>query len=167
MLRILVIRHAEAEDLVHAPSGARSDADRVLTKDGIQHMRKGVRGLRTLVDEVAVIHSSPLKRAMQTAALLVEAYPRAKLTQHARLSPGFNPEKLLDWVAQQRDVIALVGHEPDISQWIGYLTTHTGTSIVQMKKGSVCCLEMPEAGMAGEARIRWLMTLKQLMKLDT
>jgi phosphohistidine phosphatase len=166
-LRVLVVRHAEAEELSHTGGGARTDAERALTKDGIAHMRKGVRGLRTLVDDIAVIHSSPLKRAVQTADLLAEGYPHAKTIQHARLSPGFDPEKLLDWLAQQREVVALVGHEPDLSQWIGYLTTHTASSIVQMKKGSVCCLEMPEAGMAGEARIRWLLTLKQLAKLDS
>jgi phosphohistidine phosphatase len=167
MPRILVIRHAEAEELGHAGSGARTDAERALTKEGTQQMRKGVRGLRALVGAIDIVHSSPLKRAVQTAALLAEGYPDAKLVQHARLAPGFDPEKLLDWAAQQRGVVALVGHEPDLSQWVGYLTTHTGSSIVQMKKGSVCCLEMPDAGIAGEARIRWLLTLKQLAKLDS
>jgi hypothetical protein len=34
-----------------------------------------------------------------------------------------------------------------------------------MKKGAICCLEMPEPAIAGEAQILWHLNLKQLRAL--
>jgi len=115
--------------------------------------------------EIRMIVSSPLRRAVQTAAALAESYPEAELTGSPRLAPGFDGGRLLAWAVKQPQPLALVGHEPDLSQWIGYLVTGSPRAIVNMKKGSVCCLEMPDSGQAGEGRIRWFMTLKQLMEL--
>lgn len=165
MSQILIIRHAEAEDVADAAVAGRRDAERALTKQGERQMQKGARGLKRLVAEVGMIASSPLKRAVQTAAILAESFPESELTETLRLSPGFDGVKLLAWVAKQPSPLALVGHEPDLSQWIGYLTTGAPRSLANMKKGSVCCLELPDSARAGEARLRWFITLKQLMEL--
>jgi len=165
MRQIFVIRHAEAQEPGDAAATGRSDAERRLTAAGAQQMRKGAAGLATLVDDVAVILSSPLTRAIQTAEILAASFPQAKCLQHARLAPGFDPAELLHWVLRQKPVIALVGHEPDLSQWIGYMTTGISRSLVHMKKGSVCRLDMPDHAQPGEARIAWSLTLKQLAKL--
>lgn len=162
---ILVIRHAEAEDAADAAIAGRRDAERALTKQGERQMRKGAGGLRKLNIELRLIASSPLRRAVQTAAALAESFPQAELIENLRLAPGFGGGKLLAWAVKQPQPLALVGHEPDLSQWIGYLVTGSPRAIVNMKKGSVCCLEMPDSAQAGEGRIRWFMTLKQLMEL--
>jgi len=165
MSQILVIRHAEAEDAADAAVAGRRDAERTLTKQGERQMRKGADGLKHIMAEIRMIVSSPLRRAVQTAAALAESYPEAELTGSPRLAPGFDGGRLLAWAVKQPQPLALVGHEPDLSQWIGYLVTGSPRAIVNMKKGSVCCLEMPDSGQAGEGRIRWFMTLKQLMEL--
>jgi phosphohistidine phosphatase len=165
MKQVVVMRHAEAEEPANALLAGRSDALRRLTKAGANQMHKGAAGLATLVDDIHVIHSSPLVRAIQTADILSTSFPKAKRLQHARLAPGSDPAKLLAWVSRETSVIALVGHEPDLSLWIGYMTTGVARSLVHMKKGSVCCLEMPEHAHAGEARIAWCLTLKQLARL--
>lgn len=165
MKQVLVVRHAEAEEPVDAMLAGRNDALRRLTSAGAHQMRKGAVGLATLVDEIHVILSSPLVRAVQTADILSTEFPKAERLQHARLAPGFDPGKLLSWITRQTSVIALVGHEPDLSLWIGYLTTGTSRSLVHMKKGSVCRLDMPEHAQPGEARIAWYLTLKQLARL--
>ncbi|HVA54233.1 MAG TPA: histidine phosphatase family protein [Gammaproteobacteria bacterium] len=165
MKQVLVMRHAEAEEPAEAMLAGRSDAQRRLTSTGVHQMRKGAAGLAILVDEIRVILSSPLVRAVQTAEILSTEFPKAERLQHARLTPGFDPGKLLSWVAHQTRVIALVGHEPDLSLWVGYMTTGTSRSLVHMKKGSVCCLDMSEHTQPGEARIAWCLTLKQLARL--
>jgi phosphohistidine phosphatase len=165
MKQVLVIRHAEAEQPADAMLAGRSDVQRRLTSAGAHQMRKGTGGLITLVDEIRVILSSPLVRAIQTAEIISTAFPKAELLQHARLAPGFNPGKLLSWITRQTSVIALIGHEPDLSLWIGYMTTGFSRSLVHMKKGSVCRLDMPEQAQPGEARIGWCLTLKQLARL--
>ncbi|MGA9855494.1 MAG: histidine phosphatase family protein [Gammaproteobacteria bacterium] len=165
MKQVLLIRHAEAEVPADAMLAGRSDAQRRLTSAGVHQMRNGVAGLATLADDIHVILSSPLVRAIQTAEILSTAFPKAERLQHARLAPGFDAGKLLAWVARQTSGIALVGHEPDLSLWIGYMTIGISRGLVHMKKGSVCRLDMPDHCQPGEARIAWCLTLKQLVRL--
>lgn len=165
MRRLFVIRHAEAEDAVEAIHAGRQDKERCLTESGKRDMRKGAEGLAALLDEMPLILTSPLTRAVQTAEQLQTAFPKAELRRHAFLAPGSDPGALLKSIANRPGPVALVGHEPDLSQWIGYMCTGAGRSVVRMKKGSVCRLDMPDQPMPGEACIAWLLTLKQLAKL--
>jgi phosphohistidine phosphatase len=162
---VLVIRHAEAEEPAHALIDGRSDAHRELTKDGRRKMRAGARGLTQVIEHIDHLVSSPLVRAVQTADVLAEAFPHAKRQQHIGLSPGFSPPALMGWVARHKGSVALVGHEPDLSQWIGYMVTGEPRGLALMKKGACCCLEMPDSPLAGEAQIVWHMPLKQLRGL--
>lgn len=165
MRRVFVIRHAEAEEPVEAAKARRNEAQRQLTETGRRDMRKAARGLAMLVDEMGLILSSPLVRAVETAKILHGAFPKAELKEEKLLSPGFDPGELLDAIAGDTGPIALVGHEPDLSQWIGYMTTGSPRSLVRMKKGSVCCLDLGNGTAAGEAQLAWLLTLKQLTRL--
>lgn len=165
MSRMFVIRHAKAEEGVDAAREGRSEAERHLTELGRRDMRKGARGLLELQDELALILTSPLKRATETAAILHRVYPKAKLQRHKFLAPGFDPGDLLRSLPERAGPVALVGHEPDLSLWIGYMTTGESRSVVHMKKGSICRLDLPEPALAGEAQIAWLLSLKQLVKL--
>ncbi|HEV2213562.1 MAG TPA: histidine phosphatase family protein [Gammaproteobacteria bacterium] len=164
-MQILVIRHTEAEEVHDAAVAGRTDAQRALTKEGAKRMKKAAQGLREWVEDLNLIVSSPLLRAVQTADILAEAYPRAAREQHARLAPGFHPQKLLEWCLKQSGPLALVGHEPDLSGWVGYVSSGAQRGLVNMKKGSVCCLDVPEAAHPGEGRILWLLTVKQLAEL--
>jgi phosphohistidine phosphatase len=165
MRRVFVIRHAVAEEPVDAARERRNDGQRRLTESGKRDMRKAAAGLARLLGDIPLIFTSPLKRAVETAEILNEAFPLAKLRQQPLLSPGFDPDALLRSIAGQAGPIALVGHEPDLSQWIGYMTTGSSRSVVRMKKGCVCRLDMPDPAAAGEACIAWLLTVKQLGKL--
>lgn len=165
MKQVLVIRHAEAEDAVDAAHAGRQDKERRLTDSGKRDMREAAAGLAELVDRVSLILTSPLTRAVQTAELLHAAFPEAELRQHAFLAPGSDPGALLKSIAKQSGPLALVGHEPDLSRWVGFMCTGESRSVVRMKKGSVCRLDMPDPAAPGEAHIAWLITLKQLTRL--
>lgn len=165
MTTVLVARHAEAEEAEEAAHAGRSEGERRLTKEGVRQMKKGARGLGTLVDHPALILSSPLTRAVQTADILAEVFPDAKRENHPRLAPGFDPEGLLRWLGSHSDSVVLVGHEPDLSEWIGYAVSGLSLSLARMKKGSICRLDMPTPARPGEAEIVWLLTLKQLAGL--
>lgn len=165
MKQVFVIRHAEAEDAVDAAHAGRQDKERRLTDAGKRDMREAAAGLAELVDGISLILTSPLIRAAQTAELLQAAFPKAELRRHAFLAPGSDPGALLKSIVNRPGPVALVGHEPDLSQWIGYMSTGMSRSVVRMKKGAVCRLDMPDHAQPGEACIAWLMTVKQLGKL--
>lgn len=162
---VLVIRHGEAEEPAHALIAGRSDAQRELTKDGRRKMRTGAQGLGQVIEHIDHLISSPLVRAVQTADLLAEVFPDARRQQHAGLAPGFQQAALMGWIARHKGTLALVGHEPDLSQWIGYMVTGEPRGLVLMKKGACCCLEMPDSPLPGEAHIVWHMPLKLLRGL--
>lgn len=163
--RVLVIRHGKAEDLEEARLAGRDEHQRELTADGRRRMREGAQGLKRLAEHIDLIASSPLTRALQTAEAVSEAFPDAKRSKYSGLAPGVYHSELLSWLNRQQSTVALVGHEPDLSQWIGYMTTGEPRGLVVMKKGAVCCLEMPDTPVAGEACIVWHMTAKQLAGL--
>lgn len=167
MKDVFVVRHAEAEELADARREGRDEAGRRLTRDGTRAMRKGAAALAGLIDPPALILSSPLVRAVETAELLAEAFPKVMRAEDARLAPGLDAAALLQWVGKQSGTLMLVGHEPDLSQWIGYMVSGTSRSLVRLKKGSVCRLSLPDRPHAGSGEILWLMTLKQLNGLVT
>jgi phosphohistidine phosphatase len=162
---VLVIRHGIAEEPVDAARQGRDDRRRELTQEGRQKMRQGARGLAKLQDGIDLLVSSPLVRAVQTADLVAEAFPKARRMEHPGLAPGVYPSALLKWVMEHKGTVALVAHEPDLSQWIGYMVSGEPRSLVEMKKGAVCKLEMPETAVPGEAQIAWHLTSRQLREL--
>jgi phosphohistidine phosphatase len=162
---VLVLRHAEAEEPAEAARDGRDEAHRELTKDGRRKMHEGARGLKELVEHIDLLVTSPLTRAIQTADIVAEVFPDAKRLTHPGLAPGIHHATLSQWLMRHKGVVALVGHEPDLSQWIGYMVSGESRSLVLMKKGGACRLDMPETAVAGEARIAWHMGLKQLRGL--
>ena len=166
-MQLLIIRHAIAEDrVVHAQLG-RNDDERPLTAKGVERMRQGAAGLRRLVPRVDVLASSPLARAQQTAAIVQDALDAPKPMLRDELAPGAKPAALAEWLAflPSDGIVAVVGHEPHLSELIGWLTTGEARSTVELKKGAACLLEVGSRPQAGSAVLRWLLTPKQLRLL--
>jgi phosphohistidine phosphatase len=149
-MKLYLIRHAIAED---ARDG-QSDADRALTREGIQKFQKAAAGIVKLIGEegVPVILTSPLLRARQTAEILADALDRAGLKTQVKptdaLAPG-NVSRLIREARGTRGPVAAVGHEPFLSQCIGELCFQSA-GIVEMKKGAVATLELRPTGLRAE-----------------
>jgi len=112
--RLFLVRHAHAVDT--AP--LLGDAGRYLTGKGRKVMREVARDLVGKgIDE---IWTSPLVRAVQTAEILASALGlEDDVVVRAVLGPGHEPKDVLRAVDEQAPkgrCIALVGHEPDLSE---------------------------------------------------
>ena len=162
---LLVIRHGVA---VEREDWSGNDDLRPLTDDGIAKMRKGAQGLRTIVERVDVLASSPLLRARQTAQIVAKVveHPREVETVEA-LEPDQAPETLLAWARgyADEDTVAIVGHEPHLSTLVTWLLTGKRGSAIDLKKGGVCLLRFDDEPKAGEAQLVWLLTPAQLRAL--
>ncbi|HXH73066.1 MAG TPA: histidine phosphatase family protein [Mariprofundaceae bacterium] len=167
MRTILVIRHGVALDRVDAAIYSVADGDRPLTRDGIRKMKKTVRGLKVVSPKLKMIITSPFLRAKQTAELVAEAYPKAKVVVSELLIPGQPPEMLLKFLSQfkSQEPLAIVGHEPDLSVWAGWAVTGKQRSLFELKKGGVCQLLFDDDLAAGKAVQGWLLTPAQLRQL--
>src|SRR6267142_2251429 len=73
-MRLLVVRHAIAEDREAFARSHKDDANRPLTSEGRNKMERAALGLRALVPELDVLAASPYKRAFDTAEIIASAY---------------------------------------------------------------------------------------------
>ncbi len=166
-MRILVVRHAIAEE--RAPDASfKDDAVRALTKEGRKKMRAAARGLGRLVETLDLIASSPLVRARQTAEIVGSIFGSAPIKETKALCPGADPEELARWIKSQGTMttVCLVGHEPDLSDLIGWFTTGEKDPVCLLKKGAACLLEFPGAPGPGRAAMVWLLQPSQLRLLS-
>ena len=157
---VLVVRHGVALDRVDAASQGVTDAERPLTPEGQRRMKGVARGLAKRVPEVDVLISSPLVRARQTAEILRERYRGLACIESEALLPEAEPqalERVINEHGSQR-VVAVVGHEPHLSGWVGWSLTGEQRSILELRKGGACLLRFDGGVSARGGRLHWLMT---------
>ncbi|HEY8152954.1 MAG TPA: phosphohistidine phosphatase SixA [Myxococcota bacterium] len=159
---LLVIRHGQAE-----PRGeGGSDASRRLTEDGRKKLRRGAKGLRKLVPELDLLVSSPLVRAVETAAIVSEAYGGLAVEETPCLEPEREPKELADWLAERSAAtLAIVGHEPLLSHAVSWFLSGLRSSFVELKTGSACLLSFPDEIGAGRARLIFALDPWQLRRM--
>ncbi|MGQ0712097.1 MAG: SixA phosphatase family protein [Gemmatimonadaceae bacterium] len=164
-MRLLVVRHAAAEDKNEfARTGQRDDL-RPLTSDGRREMRQAAAGLREVVPALDVVATSPLVRAVQTAEIVGETYNRTPIVVEA-LRPEAAYEHLARWASAhvERDVVAIVGHEPHLSGLVSWLLAGAKESFLDLKKGAACLLEIEGPPSVSSAVLLWAMAPKQLRR---
>ena len=165
MRRILIVRHGIAMDRAEAAEAGIDDAERALTKDGWRKMKEIAEGLRPWVPELHLVATSPWLRAVQTAEILAGAFD-AKLKETELLLSGQDHGELLAWIDRIPDKrqVAIVGHEPVLSQWAAWAITGRDDAIFPLKKGGACLIEFADALAPGQGTLSWLMTPAQLRR---
>ncbi|MFN8606903.1 MAG: histidine phosphatase family protein [Vulcanimicrobiota bacterium] len=148
-MRLLILRHAIAEALVV------NDFERRLTVEGRARCRRVLRHFARCFQAPAIIFSSPLVRARQTARIASRI-----LDTPVRLCDELRPGgAAFDWLrAQPCQDLMVVGHEPDLSRlaarFLGLERPCFG-----FKKSGLAVLE----GQPGQGQLGWLITPKWLM----
>ena len=166
-MQLLIIRHAIAEDRLEFGKHQMPDDERPLTARGVERMRQGALGLARTIGRVDVLATSPLRRAHQTANIVQDALHAPKPMVVDELSPGRDAAAFAAWlgVLPADATVAVVGHEPDLSELIGWFTAGQARSFVAFKKGAACLLDIDGQPRAGSAQLLWLLTPKQLRSL--
>lgn len=153
-MRVYFLRHGKAESR-SAWRGA--DADRPLTSDGEEAMRREAKTLRAMELALDVIVTSPLERARRTAEIVADELGlRGRLVEDERLAPGFDVRRLEQLLAAHgpADAVMVVGHEPDFSATVAELI---GGGDVVMKKGGLARVDLT-APVANGGELVWLLT---------
>jgi phosphohistidine phosphatase len=151
------LRHASAGQ--HGPN-PKKDEKRALDKEGIEQCGYVGRALNALQVQVDTIISSPLKRCTQTAVLIGnEIGYEGKLQMDASLRPEAGLadfRKLLDKYSRL-EAIMVVGHNPNLSQFLGSVISDSGCEAsLELKKGSVAKVEMRRSS----GTLQWCLTPK-------
>jgi phosphohistidine phosphatase len=164
-MQLLVVRHGIAGERDPEASDV-EDAERELTGKGVRRMQRGARGLLSLVPTLDLLASSPLVRARQTADILAEAYGGVEVRQATQLSPGEPSSSVGAWLDEQSvETAAVVGHEPGLSLLVSWLLSGEARSIVELKKGGACLLDLPAGAAAGTGTLVWLLQPGQLRRI--
>jgi phosphohistidine phosphatase len=165
-MKLLIIRHAIAEDREEFARTGKDDRLRPLTDEGRKKMKQGARGLKRVAPEIDLLATSPLTRAAQTGAVLDSVYGGLREEEIAELCPEASPVEFLSWLRKQTvENAAVVGHEPSISLILSWLLTGTEKRIFSFRKGGACLIEFPGEVGAGTASLLWALTPAQLREL--
>ncbi len=151
-MQLWLVRHAVAADRDEFDG---PDAERPLTGKGRRRFRSFCRWLAGETPMPQIVVTSPLLRAVETAALLAKesGLKKSEIVSTELLAPGVDVSALLGFVRDQpADLVALVGHEPDISHC---LTEIVGGGEFAFGKGFVAAVEFASAPAVGTGRLRW------------
>jgi phosphohistidine phosphatase len=157
-MELYLLRHGIAED--RASTGR--DADRALTEDGKRKLHKVLRRAKKAGVQPALILSSPLKRALETAAIAAEELEyKSEIARTNALVPNSTPRDLWSEIRAHRDEpsILLAGHEPLFSQTVAYLLGST-RAMIEFRKGALIRIDFATLTAEPRGVLQWLITPK-------
>jgi phosphohistidine phosphatase len=160
-MKLLLVRHAIA-----VPSGTPgiADEERPLTNRGRKRFRKAARGLARIVPRPDLLLTSPLPRALETAEIAAEAWGEVTPTTEPLLAGGPVADVIAAVFARDENgVVALVGHEPGISELLAHLV-EAAAERLPFKKGGAALVAMDD-GSPGRGRLVWFLPPRVLRKL--
>ena len=158
-MRLLLLRHAIAEDRIAWAASGHDDLERPLSAEGRKRMRRIASTLAWLEPELDLIISSPARRSVETAQILFSALPaEPALLTAPQLAPDGTSAAVVALLKSHKEAgaIALIGHEPNLSRLAALLLAGDERGFVEMKKGGAALLELPARITAGRALLRWL-----------
>lgn len=166
-MELLVVRHAIAAEHSDWARTGHDDSDRPLTDKGRVRMRSNAAGIAAIVPHLDVIATSPFARAGETALILGRAFRRAPVVEVASLASGGSRGELLEWLANrgEEEVVAIVGHEPDLGTLVAALVAGQRARPLAMRKGGACLLRFDGPPAIGCGELRWFLPPRLLRRL--
>jgi phosphohistidine phosphatase len=136
------------------------DAVRPLTEDGVKKTRKVLDCLNNLNLRFDRILTSPYQRAYQTAKILQDISLSKSIEIFEALQPEGDEVMLVEHLMQTRAEglrIAIVGHEPDLSQLASQLIFGNDSANLTLKKAGIIGITAPiEGDLIGKCQLFWL-----------
>jgi phosphohistidine phosphatase len=156
------VRHAIA---VERGTAGIPDDERPLTPEGERRFRKAAKGLARIVRRPDVLLSSPLPRAHRTAEIAARAWKRTLVTDAPTLA-GAAFEDVARLLEEHKDkrLVALVGHEPSLSEVLARLLGSKDSERLEFRKGGAALVDLPGPASEG-GRLVWFLPPRILRQL--
>lgn len=156
-MNLFLVRHAEA-----VPEAA-TDMSRELTEVGREQARKLAAAFQHRGVNLGAIIASPYVRAQQTAETMLADWPDPKPPVHTFDEIGFDvrPKKIVKFLKKLgQNSVAIVGHQPGLSRFTGWLIGSKKAQIDLDKAGviRINCDALEKGGGA----LEWLITSEWL-----
>lgn len=114
--------------------------------------------LKDLGLTIDLILTSPFLRARQTAEILLAEGLSDRLQESLPLAPGGDLHQWMTWAQTcPETTLALVGHEPDLGEWVEQLVWGEPRQRLVVKKAGILGIQVPEQGTwLGNSNLFWL-----------
>jgi phosphohistidine phosphatase len=155
-MQIYLLRHGIAED---ARSG-QPDAERALTAEGKEKLRRVLRRAGAAGVRPASILSSPLRRALETAAVAAAVLEcTGKVVESRALLPESSPNDLWEEIRRRSEepAILLASHEPLMSAMAAFLLASPALQ-VEMKKAALVRIDCERLAREPKGVLKWMLT---------
>jgi phosphohistidine phosphatase len=163
-MRLLLVRHAIA---VPRGTPGMPDEKRPLTPEGEARFRETAAGLARLLDPPDVLFTSPWLRARQTAAIAAAAWQRVEpKTSEAFAGGSFEDQAaVLDAIRPRDALVAVVGHEPFLSELLARILRVRQAERLEFKKGGAALVDVP-GPIAEGGSLLWFAPPKLLQRVS-
>jgi phosphohistidine phosphatase len=167
-MKIYLVRHGIAEPL--GEPNRYQDFRRSLTLEGSKKMREISLGLKALGVESDLLVSSPLIRAKETAEIVADVLKYMGPTEiWEELAPGTSARQTVGKLqtCEGRNSVLLVGHQPHLGFLASLLVFGDDSLSLDLKKGSVCCIEAEQFPIQPPLPLVWMLPPKILRLFST
>jgi len=165
-MEVILIRHAKAE--TRDPNSWPDDDQRPLTVEGRAEQRAAARAMKKMGIKFDFLVTSPLLRARETTDLIAKAYRWAEPPQVAEeMGHEYSVGAVVKFLAKfpPDSVVALVGHEPDLSDLTSALISKDRDVNIAVKKSGVVGIEFDGPAEAGKGTLLFHLKPGHLRKL--
>jgi phosphohistidine phosphatase len=155
---LYLIRHADALRL--GERGITRDPDRPLSEQGMGQAKALGLALPRRNVKLDLVLTSPLLRARQTAEEMLRHWslPAPELRVAEELQPDGKPKRLARFLrGLDAPAVALVGHQPDLSRYVGWLVRGKKAQI-DLAKAGVAAITFPGKPFKKAGTLVWLVT---------
>lgn len=166
-MELLILRHAVA----FPRDGKRwpDDSERPLTAEGVKRARRAAAGLRRIAKRPALVLTSPLARARDTAGVFTQAAQWPKAVECEALAPKGSLEGVLEALRRQGGkaaCVAVVGHQPHLGRLLALcLGIGSRPEAFELKKSAVVSVRFAGPPRAGHGVLASLLPPRVLRKL--
>ena len=161
---IYILRHGRAEK--RAPS-VNGDEGRSLTGEGRTEILGVAEFLASRDVVFGCIATSPYVRALETAKIVAKALGKGGIVvQWDELKPGSSIEALESRIAgrPEEESVLIVGHEPLLGEFTGYMISGGGDAAIAMGKGGLAKIRNARFDPVG-GELQWLLTVRQILSM--
>ena len=155
-MQIYLLRHAIAEN---ARPG-QADAERALTNEGREKLRRVLKRAAAAGVAPDEILSSPLRRAVETAAVAAESLGyQGQVVKTRALGLDASPYDAWEEIRTRKDqrAILLASHEPLMSNLVAFLLDSPALQ-VDMKKAALVRVDCDRFGPQPRGVLKWMLT---------
>lgn len=159
-MKLYIIRHAPAELRHIFSQTGQSDDLRPITDKGAQRMDAMLRFFKKNEEDVNLFLQSPLTRCLQTGEICKNFFPNATFKTTENLGPDHSAQSLYDEIqSYDVDSMAIIGHEPDLGQFISWLLFRQASDHFPLKKSGFAKMDLYKDG---RAYLKWLVRPKMV-----